>query len=128
MLLGDDVVGGRIEIGVETSAPSSLSENASLRGGSLDRRHRFPMTVWIGFAPTMVRGDESLHPSRPGCGEDLPHMLDDIVRLEGRAAELVELAPLRQKVFVGIDDEQPRQFGFVRHWRHSGTPASVLKF
>src|SRR5271169_1331609 len=104
MLLSDDLVGMRFEIGVKTSAPSSISENASLRGGGLDGRHRLPMTVWIGFAPTMVRGDEDLYALRPSGGEDLPHMLDNVVRLECRAAEFVELAPVGQKVVVGIDD------------------------
>src|ERR1700740_3592156 len=126
MLLSDDLVGMRLEIGVKTSAPSSVSENMSLRGGSLHGRHRLPMTIWIIFAPTMMRGDEDLHAIRPSSGEDLPHVLDDIVRLERRAAEFVELAPLRQKVVVGIDDKQPRQFRFVSQLsfhkvRHTGT-------
>src|SRR5271166_303717 len=127
MLLSDDLAGMRLEIGVETSAPSSVSENMSLRGGGLDGRHRLPMTIWITFAPTMVRGDEDLHASRPSGGEDLSHMLDTIVSLECRAAEFVELAPRRQKVVVGIDDKQPGQFGFIsqlsfRHVRQTGTP------
>ena len=61
----------------------------------------------------MVRGYENLHAIRPSGGEDLPHMLDNVVRLECRAAEFVELAPLRQEVVVGVDDKQPRQFRFV---------------
>src|ERR1700757_1635856 len=140
MLLSDNLVRVWLKIGVETSAPSSVSENMSLRGGGLDGRHRLPMAVWIAFAPTMMRGDEDLHAFRPSGGEALPHMLDNIVRLERRAAEFVELAPLRQKVVVGIDDQQPRQFRLVsrlsfRRLRHTGTSfgiedldALVLKF
>ena len=75
----------------------------------------------------MMRGDEDLHAMRPSGGEDLPHVLDDIVRLECRAAEFVELAALRQEVVVGIDDKQPRQFRFVsqlrvRQLRHIPVP------
>jgi hypothetical protein len=55
------------------------------------------MAVGITIAPTMVRGDEDLHASGPSGGEDLPHMLDNVVRLECRAAELVELAPSDRK-------------------------------
>src|SRR5271156_3354953 len=124
MLLSDDLVRVRLKIGVKTSAPSSVSENMSLRGGGLDGRHRLPMAIWISLAPTMVRGDEDLDAIRPSGGEYLPHMLDNIVRLECRAAEFVELAPLRQKVVVGIDDKQTRQFRFVSQlrFRHTGTP------
>src|ERR1700693_15389 len=127
MLLSDDLAGMRLEVGVKTSAPSSVSENVSRRGGGLNGRHRLPMAVWITFAPTMVRDDEDLHIGRPSGGEDVPHVLDNIVRLECRAAEFVELPPLRQKVVVGIDDKKPRQFGFVgqlrfRKLRHTGTP------
>src|SRR5271155_4571613 len=127
MLLRDDLAGKRLEIGVETSAPGPVSENMSRRGGGLDGRHRLPMFIGIAFAPTMVRGDEDLDAIRPSGGEDLPHMLDNIVRLECRAAEFVELAALRQKVVVGIDDKQPRQVSFVsqlsfRQMRHTGAP------
>src|ERR1700756_1092306 len=122
MLLSNDLAGMRLEIGVKTSAPSSVSENMSLGGGGPHGRHRLPVTIWISFAPTMMRGDEDLHAIRPSGGEDLPHMLDDIVRLECRAAEFVELAPLRQKGVVGIDNKQPRQFRFVSQLSHSGTP------
>src|SRR5271170_2296871 len=130
MLLSDDLVRVRLKIGVKTSAPSSVSENMSLRGGGLDGRHRLPMAIWISLAPTMVRGDEDLDAIRPSGGEYLPHVLDNIVRLECRAAEFVELAPLRQKVVVGIDDKQPRQFSFVsqlsfRQMRHTGTPSGL---
>ena len=104
MLLRDDLAGTRLEIGVKGPAPSSVSEDMSLRGGGLDGRHRLPMTVQIAFAPTMVRGDENLHATRTSRREDLAHMLDDIVRLQGRAAEFVKLAALRQEVVVGIDD------------------------
>src|ERR1700736_1559571 len=106
MLLRDDLVGMRLEIGVKTSAPGSVGENMSRRGGGLNRRHRLPMAIRIAFAPTMVWGDEDPHAILPSGGEDLPHVLDDIVRLERRAAAVVELAPLRQKVVVGIDDQQ----------------------
>jgi hypothetical protein len=85
----------------------------SLRGGGLDGRHGLPTTIWITLTPTVVRGYENLHAIRPSGGEDLPHMLDNVVRLECRAAEFVELAPLRQEVVVGVDDKQPRQFRFV---------------
>ena len=131
MLLSNDLAGMRLEIGVKTSAPSSVSENLSARDGGLHGRHRLPMIIWISFAPTMVRGDEDLHAIRPSGREDLPHMLDNIVRLECRAAEFVELAPFRQEVVVGIDDKQPRQFRFVgqlsfRQLRHTGTPFGLI--
>ena len=113
MLLSDNLVRVRLKVGVKTSAPSSVSENMSLRGGGLDGRHRLPMAIWISLAPTMVRGDEDLDAIRPSGGEDLPHMLDNVVRFECRTAEFVELAPLRQEVVVGVDDKQPRQFRFV---------------
>src|ERR1700748_1102841 len=127
MLLSDNLVRVWLKVGVKTSAPSSVSENMSLRGGGLDGRHRLPMAIWISLAPTMVRGDEDLDAIRPSGGEDLPHMLDNVVRLECRAAAFVELAARRQKVVVGIDDKQPRQFSFVsqlsfRPMRHTGTP------
>src|SRR5271163_4728305 len=124
MLLSDDLVRVRLKIGVKTSAPSSVSENMSLRGGGLDGRHRLPMAIGIAFAPTMVRGDEDLDASCSSRSEDLSHVLDNIVRLERRAADFVELAPLRQKVVVGIDDKQPRQIRFVSQlrFRHTGTP------
>src|ERR1700756_1176311 len=121
MLLCDDIAVTWLEIGVKTSAPSSVSENMSLCGGGLDGRHRLPLTVEITFAPTMVRGDEDLYAMGPGSGEDLSHMLDDVVRLECRAAEFVELAALRQEVVVGIDDKQPRQFR-LRELRHIPVP------
>ena len=75
----------------------------------------------------MVRGDEDLHAIRPSGREDLAHVLDNIARLECRAAEFVELAPFRQEVVLGIDDKQPRQFRLVnqlsfRQVRHRGTP------
>src|ERR1700744_3179157 len=126
MLLSDDLAGMWLEIGGKTSAPSSVSENMSLRGGSLHGRHRLPITIWITFAPTMMWGDEDLHAIPQSGGDDLPHVRDDIVRLERRAADFVELAPLRQKVVVGIDDKQPRQFRFVRQLSHSGTPFGGL--
>jgi len=44
-----------------------------------------------------VWGDEDLDASRPDSGQNLPHVLDDIMCLKGRAAELVELAPLRDE-------------------------------
>src|SRR6516165_5462122 len=133
MLLSDDVVGMRLEIGVKTSAPSSVRENLSHCGRRLHWRHRLPMTVGITFAPTMVRGDEDLHPSRPSGGKDLPHMLNDIVRLECRAAEFVKLATLRQEVIVRIDDKQPGQLRFViqlsfRHVCHISTPSFQTVF
>ena len=55
------------------------------------------MTIRITFAPTMVRSNEDLYVIRPSGREDLPHVLDNIVRLERRAAEFVELAPSDRK-------------------------------
>src|ERR1700761_3003634 len=109
MLLSDDLVRMRLEIGGKTSTPSSVSESMSLRGGGLDGRHVLPPTIGITLTPTVVRGYEAPHAIRPSGGEDLPHMLDNVVRLECRAAEFVELAPLRQEVVVGGDDKHPRQ-------------------
>jgi hypothetical protein len=60
---------------------------------------RLPMS-----GPIDSDSDTSLYALRPSGGEDLPHMLDNVVRLECRAAEFVELAPVGQKVVVGIDD------------------------
>jgi len=53
----------------------------------------------------------NLDASRPSGGENLPHMLDNIVRFECRAAEFVEFATLRQEVVVGIDDKHPVSSG-----------------
>src|SRR5271170_3630716 len=106
MFLRDNLAGTRLEIGVKASTPGSVRETASLGSSRADRRCRLPMTVQITFTPTMVGRDEDLHVGCTCCSEDLPHMLDDIVRVEGRAAEFVELATLRQEVVVGIDDQQ----------------------
>ncbi|HIH2752134.1 TPA: hypothetical protein ACYLN4_007995 [Burkholderia lata] len=72
------------------------------------------MTVLIAFAPTMVGGDEDLQAGGASRVEHLPHVLDDIVRFQRRAAEFVELASLRQEIVVGIDDQQPSQLRLVR--------------
>src|SRR6202008_3140790 len=113
MLLRDYLAGTRLEVGGKTSTPSSVRESVSLGGRGLDGRHRLPTTVGITFAPAMVRGDEDLRANRSSGREHLPHMLDDVVRLERRATEFVELATLRQEVVVRVDDKQPRQFGLV---------------
>jgi hypothetical protein len=113
MLLRDDLPQAGLEIGVEASAPGQVGEHVPLCGSRLNGRHRFPMAVLIAFSPAMVGRDEDLHAARTSGGEDLAHMLDDVVCLERRAAEFVELAALRQEVVVGIDYQEPRQFGLV---------------
>src|ERR1700722_3182035 len=113
MLLCDDLPRAGLEIGVEASAPGPISEDVPLRCGRLNGRHCFPVAVLIAFPPTMVGCDEDLHAARTSGGKDLAHMLDDVVRLERRAAEFVELAALRQEVVVGIDYQEPGQFGLV---------------
>src|SRR5580704_16223649 len=104
MLLSDDLVRTRLKIGMKTSAPSSVSEGMSLRGRGLDRRHRLPMVIGIAFTPTMVRGDDDLDAGRSSRSEDLSDVLDNVVGLERRATQFVELATLRQEVVVWIDD------------------------
>src|ERR1700752_5391366 len=113
MLLRHYLAGTWLEVGVKTSAPSSVGESMPLGGRRLDGRHRLPTTVRITFAPAMVRGDEDPRVSRSNGREDLPHMLGDVVRLERRATELVELATFRQEVVVRVDDKQPCQFRLV---------------
>src|ERR1700739_2952298 len=113
MLLRDYLAGTRLEVGGKPPAPSSIRESTSLSGRGLHWRHCLPTTVGIIFAPAMVRGDEDLRASRSSGPQDLPHILDDVVRLKRRAAEFVELAALREEVVVRVDDKQPRQFGLV---------------
>jgi hypothetical protein len=60
------------------------------------------MTVQIGFTPTVVGGDEDLQAGRASRSEHLPHVLDDIVRFQRRAAEFVELYPSAHPVLTGL--------------------------
>jgi hypothetical protein len=88
------------------------------------------MVIGIAFTPTMVWGDENLDAGRSSGSEDLSHVLDNIVGLERRATQFVELATLRQEVVVGIDDQQTRQFRCVsqlsfRPMRRTGTPSGL---
>ena len=113
MFLSDDLALSRLEVGVKTSAPGPVREYVALGGRRLDGRLGFPMAMRIPFAPSMMRRDEHLDGARADRREHLLHVLDDIQGLERFAAELIQLPAFRQKVVIGIDDEQARQFGLI---------------